>query len=212
MPQHLGYPVDVLTSRGDADHEVVHGVVRHLCDADPVDLQERSRRQPAQSFVDIDKGVVLDDRLQERRCLRPDVGIGVLAERRRLRAGCGGTKQSDVAGRWRVAEEAGSEVDEILQVEVLDRLAHFPRCSRASAWAAFTRSAAASTRSRCSPLATYSRTARRAASCMEMPSRSARSRNATCSSFVSRSVIAITPHGIGMIPAPRPGSTAPYPR
>ena len=53
------------------------------------------------------------------------------------------------------------------------------------------RSTAEVTRSRCSALVTYSRTARRAASCMEVPSRTARRRNASCSFSVSLSVIAM---------------------
>ena len=54
------------------------------------------------------------------------------------------------------------------------------------------RRAASASRSPCWPRMTNSRTARLAASCMEIPSARARSRSAACSSSVSRRVIAIT--------------------
>ena len=51
----------------------------------------------------------------------------VLAEDRRLRTGCCRPEQPDVADRRRIAKQVGGELDEVLNVEVLDWLAHSPR-------------------------------------------------------------------------------------
>jgi hypothetical protein len=77
---------------------------------------------------------------------------------------------------------------------------HSPRRRSASLCTSMTWPAAAKTRSRWRPRTTYSRTARRAASCIEMPSASARSRSAACSSSVRRNVMAMPAQGIGLIP------------
>jgi hypothetical protein len=77
------------------------------------------------------------------------------------------------------------------QVEILNRPGPLPRRSSAPPWAAMMRRAASETRSRWLPLMTSSRTARRAASCIEIASAPAHVRSASCSSSVSRILFAI---------------------
>jgi hypothetical protein len=84
----------------DSGDELDDIVVADPSDADAVDLQERGRGEPAQALVAVDQRVVLDDGVEECRRLLPDVRVGVLAEGRRLRPGCGGPEQPDVADRW----------------------------------------------------------------------------------------------------------------
>ena len=75
--------------------------------------------QPRRLFPSI-SGWFLTHRLQERGGHHPDVGVGVLAEGRRLGPGRGGTEQAHLANRGWVAEEQAGEVDEVFDVEILD--------------------------------------------------------------------------------------------
>ena len=110
----------------------------------------------------------------------------------RLRTGNRRGEQADISNRWWITKEPASEFEQIVEVEELDGFRHWPRRSSASAWTSLIRSAAAATRERCSLRSTYSRIARRAASCIDTPSLAARSLSACCSSSVRRSVIAMT--------------------
>ena len=158
---------------------------------DAVELEEHGSGEPAEALVAVDERMVVDDRLQQRGGLGPDVGIGVLAERRRLRARHGRAQESDVADRRRVAEQASARSMRSSRsrysIGSLTRRAG----RRASACASLIERARPRHPVAVLPRATNSRTARRAASCIEMPSASARSRSAACSSSVSRSVIAM---------------------
>ena len=64
---------------------------------DTVELKEDRGGEPPESLVPIDERVVLDDRLQERRSLRPDVRVGVLTENGGLRSSRRRSEQSDVS-------------------------------------------------------------------------------------------------------------------
>ena len=90
--------------------------------------------------------MVVDDRLQQRRCFGDDVRVRVASEGRRLGSGCGGAEEADVANRWRIAEQGDREFDQIVEVEVLDRIGHSPRRRSASAWRSITSAVAEETR------------------------------------------------------------------
>ena len=88
--------------------------------------------QPSEALVAVDERMVLDDRMQQRGCFGPDVRVGVLAEGGRLRASDGRPEQTDVSNRCRITEQGDGEVDDVIEVEELDRVAHSPSRRKAS--------------------------------------------------------------------------------
>ena len=72
--------------------------------------------------------------MQQRGCFRSDVRVGVLAERGRLWASNGRPEQTDIANRRRITEERDGEVNDIIEVEKLDGVAHSPSRRKASLW------------------------------------------------------------------------------
>ena len=86
--------------------------------------------------------------MQQRGCFGEDVRVGILAEGGRLRASDGGAEQTDVTDRCRITEERNGEVDDVVEVEELDRVAHSPSRRKASLWVSMIKSAARTTRSR----------------------------------------------------------------
>ena len=92
--------------------------------------------------------MMLDDRMQQRSGLRPHVRVGVLAERGGLRASNRRSEQTDISNRRRITEEGDGEIDDIIEVEELDRIAHSPSRRKASLWVSMIECAARATRSR----------------------------------------------------------------
>nr|WP_300148743.1 hypothetical protein [Propionicimonas sp.] len=70
---------------GDSDDEVV-GVVIGCVEGDLVQAEEHDRRQPPESFVAVDQGVIPHERLQQDRSLLINPRVCVRAEHRNLRA------------------------------------------------------------------------------------------------------------------------------
>ena len=89
-PESRGDLVDVVGSDGDGDDELVDVSSATAGDVDAVELEEHGGGQPAEAFVAVDQRVVLQNRVEERSGLRPEVGVGVLAEQRGLRTCRGG--------------------------------------------------------------------------------------------------------------------------
>ena len=112
--------------RRDGCHQVIDGVVAGCGHAGAVEFQEHSRGEPAEPLVAVDERMVVDNRVQQRGGLGPDVRIRVLAEGRRLRPCRSRTEQAQIANRQRLAEQPASELQEILCVEVLDAVDHSP--------------------------------------------------------------------------------------
>ena len=82
---------------GDRDNELVDdiaGDVSHLCS---VEFEEDRGRKPTQPLVPVNERMVLDDRLEQRCCLRPDVWIGVATEGGGLGPSCCRAQQTDVS-------------------------------------------------------------------------------------------------------------------
>ena len=59
--------------RGGPDDEFVHVIVRRVKRFDAVEFQKHGGGEPSESLVAVDEGVVVDDRLQERRSLGEQV-------------------------------------------------------------------------------------------------------------------------------------------
>ena len=126
-------------------HELVHVVILGMANCVVVDLDEHCRGQPAKSLVAIDQRVVVDDRLEQGGRLGPDVSVGVLSEGGGLWSSRCGAEQTDVSHGWRIAEQQASEIDQIVELEELDRFGHSPSWRRASPWASTMARAAALT-------------------------------------------------------------------
>ena len=108
VPQSYGCPVDGSVAGGDIDHEPVDVVVGCRTDRGVVDLEEERVCEPAEGLVAVDEGVVVDDRIEESGCFGPQVGVGILAEQGRLRAGDSRAQQSDVTDGSEAGPCAGS--------------------------------------------------------------------------------------------------------
>ena len=118
--QACGDVVHARLSSGDGDHEVVHVVIGRAAHVDAVQLEEHRGGEPAQPLVAVDEGMAVDQRLQKRPGLGPDIGVRVLAECTRAGTRGSSIEQSEVADRGRVAEEDDGEAEQILDAEVLD--------------------------------------------------------------------------------------------
>ncbi|HEY6785705.1 MAG TPA: hypothetical protein VI365_00170 [Trebonia sp.] len=69
-------------------------------------------------LVAVDEGVVAGDGVQQRGCLGVEVRIGILAERRGLRAGQRGRQQTVVADSVVRPEDAARDVQDLGQGQV----------------------------------------------------------------------------------------------
>ena len=104
----------------DVDDEVVDVAVGGGGDVDAVEFEEDGGGEPSESLVAVDQRVVVDDRLQERGGLGPQVRVGVAAASGGLGSSDCGSEQADVADRDRGPEESLSEPQDVVEVEVLD--------------------------------------------------------------------------------------------
>ena len=73
----------------DIDDQVIDVVVGCGGDRDAVDVQKDGGGEPSETLVAVDHGVVVDDRLEERGGLGPEVGVGIIAEHGGLWSGHG---------------------------------------------------------------------------------------------------------------------------